>query len=117
MSYPLWYHTYMKTIDNIDPIPMVPQGAQGVWEWDGRVITGAGVDPKTNEPFQRRGMWRWVQAQRVEQQAVANATIAEIAEHYKPTQFESERIGRIINSVIVVTAIVAALGMIAILTL
>lgn len=115
MSHPLWYHTNMKTIDNIDPIPMTPQGAQGIWEWDGRIITSAGVDPKTGEPFQRRGAWRWLQAQRVEQQIVASASIAEIAAHYKPSKAESEKIGRVLNKVIIVVAIAAAISVIGIL--
>jgi hypothetical protein len=75
----------MKTINNTEPIPMIPQGCNGEWVWNGFEITSTFRDSASNELTQRKGKWMWIPQVDDSQNAwMEHATMQEISEHFKP---------------------------------
>ena len=99
----------MKTINNTEPMPLTPQGANGEWVWNGFEITSTGVDT-SGEQFQRKGKWMWLPKVDDSKNAwMANATPQEISEHFKPKDNTSDIATAIIFGAFVITAIVLAI--------
>ena len=74
----------MKTINNTEPMPMIPQGCKGEWKWNGFEITSTSRDSVNGELFQRKGKWMWLpQVDDSKNAWMANASISEINSHYK----------------------------------
>ena len=93
----------MKTINNTEPMPMIPQGCKGKWIWNGFEITSTGRDSVSGELFQRKGKWMWLP--RVDDSKNAwmeHATPQEISRHFKPKANELT-----IANAIVLTLVVA----------
>ena len=61
----------METINNPEPMPHTPQGANGQWQWDGH--TTARHRNVDGSEWLLKGAWRWVQEQKKVQ---AEKTIA-----------------------------------------
>ena len=67
----------MRTIQNNEPEPMTPWGADGNWGWNSDIITSTGPD-KDGEPFQRKGMWVWLRKQERRQAPLRKATVRQV---------------------------------------
>ena len=66
-------------------MPMIPQGCNGEWIWNGFEITSTARDSVTGEVFQRKGKWMWLPQVDDSQNAwMEHASITEINEHFKP---------------------------------
>ena len=92
----------MKTINNTEPMPMIPQGCNGEWIWNGFEITSMGTDV-SGERFQRKGKWMWTPQVDDSQNAwMEHATPQEISEHFKPKANEKITLGIAVTIAIVI---------------
>jgi hypothetical protein len=100
----------MKTINNTEPIPMIPQGCKGEWKWNGWEITSTGRDSVTGEVTQRKGKWMWLPKVDDSQNAwMAHATPQEISKHFKPKDNTSNIATAIIFGALAITVTVIAI--------
>jgi len=103
----------MITINNTDLEPM-PLHDSGKWLWNGYEITGTGTTAD-GEEYQKKGMWMWV-SEDTQQGWMANATVQEINEYYKPraNAHASEQFGNVLNKALlglgIVTALIITIG-------
>ena len=73
----------MRTIQNNELEPSIPQGADGNWGWNSDIITSAGVD-SNGEPFQRKGRWVWRAKQERRQAPLRKATVRQVVAAHRP---------------------------------
>lgn len=102
-----------NVVNNTEPMPSTPQGANGKWEWNEH--TTARQRSVDGQEWLLKGAWRWVQEQKQAQAPLADKPIAFIANYYKPQS--NERIGQVLNKLILVFAIVAGIAIITMLIL
>ena len=94
---------------------MTPQGSKGEWKWNGWEITSMGTDT-SGEPFQRKGKWMWLPSVDDSQNTwMAAASVKEINEFYKPQA--NERVGEVLNKLILVFTVVVGIAVITMLIL
>jgi hypothetical protein len=89
----------METINNTEPMPHTPQGANGQWMWDGHTTSKhRSVD---GSEWLLKGAWRWVQQQKKVQAPQAKQPIAMIAKQFKPTLNENHKIEKAFNALFI----------------
>lgn len=94
-------------------MPMIPQGSEGEWLWNGFEITSTGIDAN-GEQFQRKGKWMWLPKVDDSKNAwMANATPQEISEHFKP----KDNVSTISNTIILTLIVAIVTGITLIITL
>ena len=99
----------MKTINNTEPMPMIPQGCNGEWVWNGFEITNTFRDSVSNELCQRKGKWMWIpQVDDSKNAWMEHATAQEISEHFKPKA--NETMGDVLNSLILGVAVATVIA-------
>ena len=89
----------METINNTEPMPHTPQGANGQWQWDGH--TTARHRNVDGSEWLLKGAWRWVQEQKKVQAPQAKQPITMIAKQFKPTPSESIKIEKAFNTLFI----------------
>ena len=90
-------------------MPMIPQGSEGEWLWNGFEITSTGIDAN-GEQFQRKGKWMWLPKVDDSQNAwMEHATPQEISEHFKPKDNTSNIATAIIFGALAITITVIAI--------
>ena len=98
----------MDIINNTEPMPHLPQGANGKWVWDGH--TTARQRSVDGQEWLLKGAWRWVQAQKKAQAPLAAASVSQIVEFHrpkiKPRDFSVERS---IKAVIIASSVIVAI--------
>jgi hypothetical protein len=100
-------------INNTEPMPSIPQGASGRWEWDGHAIIEKGLNP-SGQDWVKKGKWQWIEEKVAEDKTLKSASVEQIVTHYKPIQrslktrgdFAIKRIEKIlyITSAIIITS-------------
>ena len=93
----------MRTIQNNELEPSIPQGADGNWAWNSDIITSAGVD-SNGEPFQRKGMWVWLAKQKRRQAPLRKATVRQVVAAHRP----DHKIDLALKSITILACIVTA---------
>tara|TARA_Y100001934_G_scaffold106331_1_gene130706 strand:- start:202 stop:519 length:318 start_codon:yes stop_codon:yes gene_type:complete len=89
----------METINNTEPMPHTPEGANGQWEWDGHTLARQrSVD---GNEWLLRGAWRWVQEQKKVQAVQAHKPINVIAKQLKPMPNENHKIEKAFNTLFI----------------
>ena len=97
----------METINNTEPMPHTPQGANGQWMWDGHTTSKhRSVD---GSEWLLKGAWRWVQEQKKVQAPQAKQPITMIAKQLKPTPSESFKIEKAFNNLFILCGAVIAI--------
>lgn len=106
----------MQTVNNTEPMPHTPQGANGHWEWDGN--TTAKYRSTEGQEWLLKGAWRWVRAEAKKQTPLANATVSQIVEWHRPKvamkPTEGHAIDGILHKVIIASAIIITLSILSI---
>ena len=97
----------MRTIQNNELEPSIPQGADGNWGWNSDIITSAGVD-SNGEPFQRKGMWVWLAKQERRQASLRKATVRQVVAAHKP----DHKIDLALKSITILACITMAITLI-----
>tara|TARA_R100000234_G_C4961501_1_gene161997 strand:- start:49 stop:378 length:330 start_codon:yes stop_codon:yes gene_type:complete len=102
-------------INNNEPMPLVPHGAKGYWEWDGHATTRT---INASGEIWLRGKWNWIQAQAEEQKPLANATVSQIVEWHRPKMVikpnNTHAVDYVLCKVAIASAIVIGLSVFAI---
>tara|TARA_B100001939_G_scaffold347923_1_gene371360 strand:- start:2256 stop:2573 length:318 start_codon:yes stop_codon:yes gene_type:complete len=89
----------METINNTEPMPHTPQGANGQWIWDGHTTSKhRTVD---GDEWLLKGAWRWVQEQKKVQTVQAHKPISVIAKQLKPMPNENHKIEKAFNALFI----------------
>ena len=105
----------METINNTEPMPHTPQGANGQWMWDGHTTSKhRSVD---GSEWLLKGAWRWVQEQKKVQAPQAKQPIAMIAKQFKPTLNENHKIDKAFNNLFAVCGAAIAITLITLIIL
>jgi len=97
----------MRTIQNNELEPNIPQGADGNWGWNSDIITSAGVD-SNGEPFQRKGMWVWLAKQERLQAPLRKATVRQVVAAHRP----DHKIDLALKSITILACITMAITLI-----
>ena len=101
----------METINNTEPMPHVPQGANGHWRWDGH--TTARYRNIDGSEWLLKGAWRWVQEQQqVQKASQAPVPVAMIAKQLKPTVNETIKFEKMFHDLFVVLGAIIAITLI-----
>jgi hypothetical protein len=96
-----------NVVNNTEPMPIVPQGANGKWEWNGRTTARhRSVDGK--EWF-LKGAWRWVQEERQAQAPLAKQPVAMIAKQFKPTPRDTMKMDKAFNNLFILCGAIIAI--------
>ena len=96
-----------NVINNTEPMPPTPQGANGKWEWDGH--TTARHQSLDGSEWLLKGAWRWVQEQRKAQAPLAKAPIRAIVKAHKPTKADNHKIEKAFNNLFIACGVIIAI--------
>ncbi len=102
-----------NVINNTEPMPSTPQGANGKWEWDGH--TTARHQSLDGGEWLLKGAWRWVQEQKKVQAPLAKAPMRAIAKAHKPTTADNYRIEKAFNNFFILCGAIIAITLITII--
>ena len=102
-----------NVINNTEPMPSTPQGANGKWVWDGH--TTARHRSIDGGEWLLKGAWRWIQEQKKAQAPLAKQPVAVIANQLKPTPKDNVRIEKAFNNLFVLFGTVIAITLILII--
>jgi hypothetical protein len=102
-----------NVINNTEPMPSTPQGANGKWEWDGH--TTARHQSLDGKEWLLKGAWRWVQEQKKVQAPLAKQPIAVIAKQFKPTAKDNIMIEKTFNNLFIACGAIIAITLITII--
>ena len=105
----------METINNTEPMPHTPQGANGQWQWDGH--TTARHRNVDGSEWLLKGAWRWGQEQKKVQAPQAKQPITMIAKQFKPTPSESVKIDKAFDNLFAVCGAAIAITLITLIIL
>ena len=105
----------METINNTEPMPHVPQGANGQWIWDGH--TTARHRSVDGQEWLLKGAWRWVQEQKQVQAPLAKQPVDVIAKQFKPTPKQSLVIENVFNKFCITLGAIIAVTLITLIIL
>ena len=105
----------METINNTEPMPHTPQGANGQWVWDGH--TTAKHRNVDGSEWLLKGAWRWVQEQRKVQAVAASKPVNMIAKQFKPTAMKNDKLDKALNSLIILCGSIIAITLITLFAL
>ncbi len=105
----------METINNTEPMPSVPQGANGQWVWDG--YTTARHRSVDGQEWLLKGAWRWVEEQKQVQAPLAKQPIDIIVKQFKPTRKQSVVIESLFNKFCIALGAIIAVTLITLITL
>ena len=98
----------MTTINNVDLEP-VSLHDRGKWIWNGYEVTHHGTTAD-GEPWQRKGQWMWVSMSTdTSNRWMANASVQEINDYYKPKPCED--VGAVLNVAIVILGVICVIAM------
>lgn len=103
----------METINNTEPMPHTPQGANGQWQWDGH--TTARHRNVDGSEWLLKGAWRWVQEQKKVQAPQAKQPIVIVSNQLKPTPSESIKIEKAFNNLFILCGAIIAITLITII--
>ena len=104
-----------NVINNTEPMPHAPQGANGRWEWDGN--TTARQRSIDGHEWLLKGAWRWVQEQKKVQAPQAKQPITVIANQFKPTTKDTIKMDKAFKNLFILCGAVIAITLITIITL
>ena len=96
-----------NVINNTEPMPSTPQGANGKWVWNGD--TTARHRNVDGSEWLLKGAWRWVQEQKKVQAPQAKQPIVMISKQLKPTPSESIKIEKAFNNLFILCGAVIAI--------
>ena len=99
-----------NVINNTEPMPHTPEGANGKWVWDGH--TTARHQSIDGGEWLLKGAWRWVQVEKKAQAPLAKAPISAIVKAHKPTIADNHKINKAFNNLFVVCGSIIAITLI-----
>lgn len=102
-----------NVINNTEPMPSTPQGANGKWVWNGD--TTARHRNVDGSEWLLKGAWRWVQEQKKVQAPQAKQPIVIVSNQLKPTPSESIKIEKAFNNLFILCGAIIAITLITII--
>ena len=102
-----------NVINNTEPMPSTPQGANGKWVWNGD--TTARHRNVDGSEWLLKGAWRWVQEQKKVQAPQAKQPIGIVSNQLKPTPSESIKIEKAFNNLFILCGAIIAITLITII--
>ena len=99
----------METINNSEPMPHTPQGANGQWMWDGP--TTAKHRSPDGQEWVLKGAWRWVQEQHKVQAVAASKPVDMIAKQFKPTPTQDNKIEKAFYNLFIICGAIIAIAL------
>ena len=104
-----------NVVNNTEPMPIIPQGANGKWVWNGH--TTARHRSVDGQEWLLKGAWRWVQEQRRVQAPQAKQPIAVIANQFKPTTKDTIKMDKAFNNLFILCGAIIAITLTLIITI
>ena len=104
-----------NVINNTEPQPSTPQGANGRWEWDGNSM--AKRINLSGTKWYLKGRWKWITEQVKEQNALAKQPVSVIANYGKDKvrPRHDARINKAFNNLFILCGAVIAITLILII--
>ena len=102
-----------NVINNTEPMPSTPQGANGKWVWNGH--TTARHRSVDGGEWLLKGTWRWVQEQKRVQAPQARQSVVEITYQFKPTPKDDVKIEKAFNNLFAACSVIIAITLITII--